>query len=400
LKDFEDEILKLIQNIKFQCVHLPFQNKLSADTKRIRDSQQLLIPADKTSNFYELQVERYNKLLEENITKDYSKSAATIDQKISTVDKQIAEKLSLDDRIPVSAKKQAYITLKDHKPNFINRPTCRLINPSKSNLGIISKRILEKINSSVRAQSQLNQWRSTQDVIGWFNSLTDKNAYSFICFDICDFYPSITSELLDQALVFAQKYLQISPLDHEIIAQTKKSLLHNQGQTWSKTNNPDFDVTMGSYDGAEVCELVGLFLLSELCTLKINIGLYRDDGLAVCKGSPRYIENIKKHLCNVFSKHNLRITIEANKKSANYLDINLDLRTGHYKPYLKSNNTPIYVHSQSNHPPAIVKNLPESINRRLSSITANETLFKTSVLPYQTALSNSGYSYQVHIIYV
>ena len=41
-----------------------------------------------------------------------------------------------------------------------------------------------------------------------------------------------------------------------------------------------FDVAMGAYDGAEVCELVGTFLLekiSEICN-KSNIGLYRDDG--------------------------------------------------------------------------------------------------------------------------
>ena len=43
--------------------------------------------------------------------------------------------------------------------------------------------------------------------------------------------------------------------------------------------NPLFDVTMGSYDGAEVCELVGLYLLSKLTPqmgIK-NVGLYRDD---------------------------------------------------------------------------------------------------------------------------
>ena len=44
----------------------------------------------------------------------------------------------------------------------------------------------------------------------------------------------------------------------------------------------NFDVTMGSYDGAEVCELVGLYLMSKLEILigKNQLGLYRDDGLA------------------------------------------------------------------------------------------------------------------------
>ena len=42
---------------------------------------------------------------------------------------------------------------------------------------------------------------------------------------------------------------------------------------------------MGSYDGAEVCELVGLFILNTLAQKynKHDIGLYRDDGLAAFK---------------------------------------------------------------------------------------------------------------------
>ena len=33
---------------------------------------------------------------------------------------------------------------------------------------------------------------------------------------------------------------------------------------WAEKDKPDFDVTMGSYDGAEVCELVGLYILDIL----------------------------------------------------------------------------------------------------------------------------------------
>ena len=50
----------------------------------------------------------------------------------------------------------------------------------------------------------------------------------------------------------------------------------------------------GSYDGAETCELVGSFLLSQLQNLDLNIGLYRDDGLAISNAAPRDTENIKK----------------------------------------------------------------------------------------------------------
>ena len=60
-----------------------------------------------------------------------------------------------------------------------------------------------------------------------------------------------------------------------------------------------FDVTMGSYDGAEICELVGLYLLSQLQNLNINVGLYRDDGLAVTKHTKRSGEDKEKTMQNM-----------------------------------------------------------------------------------------------------
>ena len=54
-----------------------------------------------------------------------------------------------------------------------------------------------------------------------------------------------------------------------------KSLLFDEDNLWVKKDNPEFDVTMGSYDGAELCELVGLYLL-DLLTKEFdeqNIGL-------------------------------------------------------------------------------------------------------------------------------
>ena len=47
-----------------------------------------------------------------------------------------------------------------------------------------------------------------------------------------------------------------------------------------KNQNNHFDVIMGLYNGAEVCELIGMFML-HLISSKYNvnnIGLYRDDG--------------------------------------------------------------------------------------------------------------------------
>jgi hypothetical protein len=96
---------------------------------------------------------------------------------------------------------------------------------------------------------------------------------------------------------------------------------------------------MGSYDGAESCELVGSFLLHQI-TQKHgeNFGLYRDDGLGVIKANPRKIEIIKKDICSIFNNHCLKITIEANKKIVDFLDVTLNLSTQKYQPFTKPNN--------------------------------------------------------------
>ena len=79
----------------------------------------------------------------------------------------------------------------------------------------------------------------------------------------------------------------------------------------------------------------------------------------------------------------------------NFLDITLDLTTGIYKPFIKPNDTPLYINKKSNHPPSILKNIPAAVNRRLSNISANEGVFKESIPPYQEALAKGGYEHQL-----
>ena len=225
-----------------------------------------------------------------NVTKDYKKSDDKFVDKVNEMDKEIAEKLELDDRLYAFSKRDAYITVKDHKENFRNNTKCRLINPAKSDVGKISKKILSRIVTSVREMSQLNQWKNSFSVVDWFKCLENKKELSFLEFDIVEFYPSITENLLKRALNYAKDYVEISKDGIKIIFRTKKALLFHDNKTWTKKGNKSFDVTMGSWDGAEVADLVGLYLLSQLSDLPINVGLYRDDGLAVCNLSGRQAE--------------------------------------------------------------------------------------------------------------
>ena len=75
----------------------------------------------------------------------------------------------------------------------------------------------------------------------------------------------------------------------------RRSLLFDNEKPWVKRNNELlFDVSRGSFNGAEVCELVGLFLLNRL---------YRDDVLAAFKNmGPRTADKLKKG-SPMYSKH-------------------------------------------------------------------------------------------------
>ena len=167
----------------------------------------------------------------------------------------------------------------------------------------------------------------------------------------------------------------------------------NEGDIWIKKESESFDVAMGSNDSAEISDLCGLYLLSLLSPLKINSGLYRDDGLIASKLTPRQNENLKKKICKIFKDEGLRITIEANIKVVNFLDVTFDISKDIFKPFMKPNDTPIYINKESNHPPSILKNIPQAVNDRLSRISANEKLFEEAAPPYQRALNDSGFNH-------
>ena len=126
---------------------------------------------------------------------------------------------------------------------------------------------------------------------------------------------------------------------------------------------------MGSYDGAEICELVGLYLLNQLSTVidKSSVGLYRDDGLAAINNAngPK-LDRIRKDIIALFKEEGLPITIETNFTKTDFLDVSFNLATKKYFPFRKANNTPLYINAFSNHPPTTIKQLPKMISKRIS----------------------------------
>ena len=262
-------------------------------------------------------------------------------------------------------------------------------------MGRISKKMLENIVDEIKIQSELNLWKNDQSVLSWFSTIEKNKSSKFIQFDIESFYPSITKELLGRALDYAQSIVNIDQTKLDIIQHSRKSLLFSGSECWIKKNDELFDVTMGAFDGAEVCELVGLYLLKKIKNIipPSHVGLYRDDGLAVITDAngPK-IDKIKKKLHRCFKDENLKIVVNVNMVKVDFLDIHLNIETGITRPFKKPNNTLQYIHKDSNHPKNIKKNIPEMIGKRLSSLSSTRQIFEEEKMPYEEALKQSGYS--------
>ena len=171
----------------------------------------------------------------------------------------------------------------------------------------------------------LNQWRNTDTVIFWFKGIRNKHLCKFVVFGIKEFYPYITENLQKNLKIWKSEKLLSKHTHTHIFQMMTKQLLNTQENHYSLTisklrlrETGLFDVKLGAHDGAEVCELVGNHLLYELSKLyeKKDIGLYRDDRLAVLKNKrgPE-TEKIKKSIQAIFRENGLKITIQCDLKT-------------------------------------------------------------------------------------
>ena len=107
----------------------------------------------------------------------------------------------------------------------------------------------------------------------------------------------------------------------------------------SKSGDKEFDVPMTCFGGAKVDDVVGVYILHLLRTFvrKEKVGLYRDDGLGVLRGSSD--PEIER-----------KITGTTNLKAADFLEVNFNLVNNTYQPYPKSNSEAVYINKLSNRP--------------------------------------------------
>ena len=96
----------------------------------------------------------------------------------------LKEKQDAVKRLHINGGSNCLITMKEHKENFENKPSLKLINPAKNEIADISKVVLDKMNVAIKSQLKLNQWKNIKEVIDWFVSIDEKPHYKFAQFNI------------------------------------------------------------------------------------------------------------------------------------------------------------------------------------------------------------------------
>ena len=103
----------------------------------------------------------------------------------------------------------------------------------------------------------------------------------------------------------------------------------------------------------------------------------------------------KKYYHQNFKDIGFSIEIHINLKEEDFLDVALNLQYATYRPYKKPDNKLLYIHSLSNHPPQIIKQLPNSISGRLSKNSSNQEIFNIAKVEYKDALKKPPFSKSV-----
>ena len=120
------------------------------------------------------------KLIMEKVTKMYQKAPGKLEKAINMEVKIITKSHKLAKRIDHLPRTETFIILKDHEDNLYNKASCRLINPTRNELGNISKKIIGQISREIIKKTDVNHWKNTSSVINWFNKIENKKNCVFI----------------------------------------------------------------------------------------------------------------------------------------------------------------------------------------------------------------------------
>ena len=107
---------------------------------------------------------------------------------------------------------------------------------------------------------------------------------------------------------------------------------------------------------------------------------------------PKENEALKKQISDVFKANGLGITISVNKRAVSFLNVTFNLPDASFRDFSKENHVPLYVHKESNHPPAVTKCIVKGVGQRLSANSSSQEMFDAAKGMYQEQLLKAGYT--------
>ena len=145
-----------------------------------------------------------------------------------------------------------------------------------------------------------------------------------------------------------------------------------------------------------------LLLLNKLSKIldKESVRLYRDNGVGVSGNlSGPQTEHKRKTTGKVFKDCGLRITIQANLRKVNFLDVQLNRDTSTYQPCRKPDNNPVYLSKNFSHPTTVLKQsyiIEYMIYNRMKIFSHNRYLY-IKMLDKGVVLQNNSNTLQAII---
>ena len=150
------------------------------DKERIRKSWKIWVRADKSNNIYQVSLCEYEQILNNKIMESYKIDHSFIITQINRDTAKVTWKIETVDRFGKIEEKSAQILFKDRKRNFLDRKQARLINPTKPELGLLSKDLIQRITSRLLSSPKYNLWKNFMDTIDWFENIRDKKRSTFV----------------------------------------------------------------------------------------------------------------------------------------------------------------------------------------------------------------------------
>ena len=153
--------------------------------------------------------------------------------------------------------------------------------------------------------------------------------------DIKEFYPSITEDMFENVITLVKTFIWINDVDLRIVKHCRKLLPFSKEEVWKKkSTTTSFNITMGSYDSAKICEFVSVYIWSQLEAIyKNEIGLYYDDGLVNLWGANLKSGKTSKNITEIFKNTGFLIDVLTSLKEVNFLDVAFNLTNGTFNYY-------------------------------------------------------------------